>query len=278
VAAENGLSQATAALLRRKAKVETKDPQGRTPLELAIRGNHHAVANLLIPLTNVKDHKFTNGQTLLHWAADNNMPEAVKALIERGANASAAGQDGDTPLHAAAWHGHVNVIDVLLAAKVDANAADDAGRTPLHSAAWNGHLAAVQALLKAGADPRRAAEGYTPLHAAAWQGHQPIVAALLAAGAKIDAQDADGSTPLHKAAWRGHGEIVRALLVAGANEGLTDNDGFTAADKARSAKREVVVGLLATRSRANARAAKATPAATNKTGAAGKPTLKSKKP
>src|SRR2546423_9539843 len=90
IAAEHGLGKAAASLLKRKAEPAPRDKQGRTPLELAIRGNHHEVANLLIPLTDVRDHKFTNGQTLLHWAAENNMADAVKALIERKANPSAA--------------------------------------------------------------------------------------------------------------------------------------------------------------------------------------------
>ncbi len=171
------------------------------------------------------------------------------------------------------------MIGALLAAKVNVNAADDSGRTPLHSAAWNGHLAAVQTLLKAGADSNRSAEGYTPLHAAAWQGHQPIVAVLIAAGAKINAQDADGSTPLHKAAWRGHREIAAALLAAGADAALKDTDGFTATDKARSAKRDAVVGLLATRGRANTRSANAAAPPAGKSSAKdGKPAAKSKQP
>src|SRR5207237_1511545 len=85
IAAEHGLAKAAATLLKRKAEPAPKDKQGRTPLELAIHGNHHEVANLLIPLTDVRDHKFTNGQTLLHWAAENNMADAVQALIERKA-------------------------------------------------------------------------------------------------------------------------------------------------------------------------------------------------
>ena len=54
------------------------------------------------------------GSTPLHWACQWNRPEAVKLLVERGANVEAIDRDGHTPLHTACSEGSVECVQPLL--------------------------------------------------------------------------------------------------------------------------------------------------------------------
>ncbi|MCV2488729.1 ankyrin repeat domain-containing protein [Geodermatophilus sp. YIM 151500] len=91
------------------------------------------------------------GVDLLSLAAYGGAAEAVRLLLDRGADA-----DGGA-LHAAAGQGHVDVVRMLLAAGADVDRRDpDTGRSPLHAAVAAGPSGdapeVVRALLDAGAD------------------------------------------------------------------------------------------------------------------------------
>ena len=94
----------------------------------------------------------THYDTLLHWALHNDT-EALRMLLEAGADVSAQDWEGSTLLHLAASKGNVAAIRMLLEAGADVNAQDQEGNTPLHLAASGGNVAATRMLLKAGADP-----------------------------------------------------------------------------------------------------------------------------
>ena len=83
-------------------------------------------------------------------AARNGHREAVRALLEAGAEVDHADNDGCTALHAAAEEGHVEVIQTLLKAGADLNLRSH-GRTALLFARVRNHLAAAHALVQAGA-------------------------------------------------------------------------------------------------------------------------------
>jgi ankyrin repeat protein len=103
--------------------------------------------------------------------------------------------DGFTPLHYAAFFGGAEAVRVLLDAGADPDAdAENAMRVrPLHSAAARGDREAVRLLLEAGAEvePRQNG-GYTPLHAAAHSDDPELAALLLAHGADPAAATDDG--------------------------------------------------------------------------------------
>ena len=72
-----------------------------------------------------------------------------------------------TGLHDAAGQGNLNAVRALLEAGADLNARDRFGRTPLHEAAAAGFVAAVELLLANGADPNaKDHSGLTPIHEA----------------------------------------------------------------------------------------------------------------
>ena len=96
-----------------------------------------------------------DGFTPLHLAAFFGRTEAVRSLLEGGAqvDASGAGWMTGTALHSAASGQHADVIALLLGAGADPNARQSGGWTPLHAATANGDEPSVRLLVDAGADP-----------------------------------------------------------------------------------------------------------------------------
>ena len=146
--------------------------------------------------------------------------EAVRALIQEGADVDAAQGDGMTGLHWAALNGNREVARLL----IGAGAALDAGtrigtHTPLHVASKAGHGEVVEVLVRAGAAVAALTEtGAMPLHFAAASGDSRAITALLEHGAPVDALEPEWEqTPLMFAAALGRTEAVVALLDAGAN-------------------------------------------------------------
>ncbi|XP_074980924.1 IQ motif and ankyrin repeat domain-containing protein 1 isoform X3 [Caretta caretta] len=71
--------------------------------------------------------------------------------------------NGNTPLSEAAGGGHPNAVKLLIENGANPNCKGAFGRTPLYRAAFGGHMAAVETLLQYGADPRLYADdGNTP--------------------------------------------------------------------------------------------------------------------
>ena len=78
----------------------------------------------------------------IHHAAHGGHVDAVAALLNAGANASATGKIGETPLHSAAASdaaGALTIARYLLRADANVDAADSLGVTPLHLAARWAH-------------------------------------------------------------------------------------------------------------------------------------------
>lgn len=84
--------------------------------------------------------------------------EAVKELLEKGADSLAKDGRENTALSEAAVQGHLETVRVLLDWKApigsDPNAHGSDGRTAIHRAAFQGHHDTVQLLLERGSDPR----------------------------------------------------------------------------------------------------------------------------
>ncbi|MFO8007619.1 MAG: ankyrin repeat domain-containing protein [Candidatus Brocadiia bacterium] len=144
------------------------------------------------------------GDTPLHWAAARGQADAVRLLVEEGANPR-AGRYG-TPLHWAAAMGRLEATRLLLRAGASANENDSLLATPLHCAAAGGNKETILALLSGGAMVD-GAEGNTeasqlppwgtPLHWAAGMGRAQAADVLIAAGADVNAPAAYFATPLH---------------------------------------------------------------------------------
>jgi hypothetical protein len=91
----------------------------------------------------------------LHPAALTGNTLIIRGLLRAGADINAMhASEGGTPLLFAAVKGKAQAVRLLLEKGADPNARGDDGRTPLHWAARAGSVESVEYLLRAGADPR----------------------------------------------------------------------------------------------------------------------------
>jgi hypothetical protein len=151
--------------------------------------------------------------TLFEAAAMGDTDQLAEQLGVAGA-ASELADDGFTALHLACFFNRPEAVRLLLdeGAEPDAVATNGSDLRPLHSACAARGLEVVTMLLAAGADPNtRQRGGFTPLHAAAMHGDGEIVEALLAAGGDPGLQDDDGKTAADHARAGGHTEMADRL-------------------------------------------------------------------
>lgn len=228
-AAHEGSANVAKLLLTNGSDPLISDHQGQTPLTLASRQGHVNVLSLLLEWAKIQ-HPETAGQMMEH--VDN---------------------EGWTALRSAAWGGHSEAVRLLLDAGADVDGCDSEGRTALRAAAWGGHEEIVLTLLDYGAQVDKAdSKGRTPLIAAAYMGHHEAVEILLNHNAQVDLADGDGRTALSVAALcvsaaagsKGFGEVASLLLEHGANPGHRDHDGMTPLLLAAYEGHEDVVELL----------------------------------
>ncbi|XP_062861971.1 ankyrin repeat domain-containing protein 50 [Trichomycterus rosablanca] len=234
-AAHTGLVDVSALLLCRGANPSLSDNQGQTPLTLAARQGHVGVLQVLLKWSQdqeydtvraMLEHADDEGWTALRSASWGGHKEAVKMLLEAGAEVDGCDPDGRTALRAAAWGGHEEIMLILLDHGAGVDSVDHEERTPLIAAAYMGHKEAVEILLDAGADVNLAdRNGRNALSVAAQcvpsavgrRGHGEVVSLLLERGADPEHKDRDGMTPLLLASYEGHEEVVELLLEAGAD-------------------------------------------------------------
>ena len=151
-------------------------------------------------------------------AAKQGDAEAVRTLLQAGADAGAAEADGSTGLLWAVYSDSYETAQLLLEAGADPNGANDLGATPLWAAGQNRSATMTDLLLAAGADPNIALlAGETPVMVAARAGAADVVDRLARAGADLDRRGTRGQTALMWAAAQGHPAVVDALIAQGAD-------------------------------------------------------------
>ena len=157
-------------------------------------------------------------------AARDGNAAAVRALLDKGADARAAHGDGMSALHWAAMKGDVELVAILVRAGANLKAATRIDEvTPLLLAAENGHTAVVRALLDAGADANATdASGTTALMLAAGAGAADAIRSLVERGADVNTRDRVlERTALMFAAGKNRPAAIEALAAAGATVGAT---------------------------------------------------------
>lgn len=254
-AARQGCLAGVDVLVKAGAQMNVVNPDGFSPLLLAIINAHYDVAAYLVDHgadANVADE---TGRTPLyaavdmHTLPDSNLPwpseldnkltslDLIKDLLAHGANVNAQLKK-QQPYRSKVDRG----ADTMLGT----------GTTPLMRAAKAGDTEVVQILLAKGADPKitTTRAGMTPIMAAAGLGSKEedttgrkkteeqaiaTIQLLLDAGADINAADRQGDTALHGAAQKGDDKVVQFLADHGAKLDVKDAKGRTPLDAAMGA-------------------------------------------
>ena len=236
---------AAAALLKQKVDVNVAQADGTTALHWAARWDDVATADLLIRAgANAKAvNRF--GMRPISLACTNGSAAMVEMLLKAGEDANVVvTPDGDTALMMAARTGKVDAVRVLLDHGAQVNGTNPRGQTPLMWAVSEKNAAAAKFLIERGANvnvktnplppPRKLdlifsaptpAGGMAALLFAARQNDLASVKTLLDGGADINLQSADGSTALLVAIINEHNELAEYLLDHGADPNLADDKG-----------------------------------------------------
>jgi uncharacterized protein len=189
---------------------------GESPLyRAALTGDLEAVRRLLEDGADVNAANDDNRWTVLMAALDH--PDVVAELLEQPSlDVNARAENGVTALYLAAARGDEHLVDKLAAHPgVDLDAKDDVGRTALTRAVFAGHRGAVERLL---ARPQL----------------------------RVNLVDRDRQTALHWAALAGNSEIVDLLLAdPRTNAGIRNRpDGLTARDVAAGAGHDSIAAAI----------------------------------
>ncbi len=189
----------------------TKTPDEKL-LKAAKKGDVKGIENALAKGANI-NATANNGSTALRLATVANEIEAVRLLLESGADPNIQNISGYTPLSRAAGQGFQEILALLLAdGRTALDTQDNRGDTALRTAVINRETRSVGLLLEKGANP--------------------------------DIQNDEGKTALTRAVAQGYNEIVKLLLESDANTGLKDHQGWAAIDYARNANNFTAAELL----------------------------------
>ncbi|WP_165227137.1 ankyrin repeat domain-containing protein [Aquisphaera insulae] len=240
-AAHAGRTGAARLLIAAGADVLAEDADGLTPEDLARRGRHETLARELHAQAADRPRPGKSLTGRLCKAVEAGDVDAIRTLVDAGADVNARLSGGKTPLLIAVEQGYTQAVEMLLAAGADPNKRDADDLTPLMAAIEANRLEFVRLLLAAGADPdagaptHRSDERRTPLlvvidnasdavpagadaedESLARKVPLAMIRALIDAGADVNLADDDGSQPLWYALDVHEPEIAEILLAAGA--------------------------------------------------------------
>ena len=184
---------------------------------------------------------------LLITAVGHGNYEAIKLLLDKGADVSVLNNRKENALIRAALFSDTATVSLLLNKGIDINALSSDSTTALLNAALNVNSPVVIHLLEKGADPDKICFfGLTALSASVTFNDLESVKAILKKAKKINVQGGGGFTPLMWAVYNDHDnvDIIKALLDKGADVNIKSNDGATALSWALKKGNTNTVALL----------------------------------
>ena len=223
-AVRHGDLAAAIELLRSRADVNRRGPEGLTPLMIASSlGQSQMVELLLTAGADTLAIEPRMGATALHKAAQSGNADVIRLLLDHGTFIDQQSPIlGNTPLMDAVLHKHEDAARLLLTCGARTAIKNHWQQTALDLARQDGVDAIERLIVARDEADAQLVRGQT-LMAAVKAGHLAEVERLVAAGASLNERVPivgsldDDYTPLGLAARAGRADIVRALLHAGAD-------------------------------------------------------------
>ncbi|CAL8254722.1 unnamed protein product [Merluccius merluccius] len=272
VAAENGRLSLLGLILRRGARPDLRDQEGRTPLHRAANRGHAEVVRALAKAGARLYAADAQGKTAVHLTANEDV-DCAQALVTEERSGGVKGREEPTFLHRAAQEDDRSLTRLLLRAGAAVDAGSGHGKTPLFCAVSGNNERTAAILLDAGAVVDRgvvdeavklnngpmlrllltqargvlSAEALgSVLFSAVKQNRHAVVDVLIDGGADVNMHEQQGYTPLLFAAELGHVDTFRALAAKQAKLDVTLPNLSTALHLAvRSGSEPLVQALLA---------------------------------
>lgn len=212
--------------------LDLRDPQGNTPLHVAIHARKLEHMKLLLEAGAQPNVKCDNSAPIHTAISIGSITahkqfayEAVELLSKFGADLAARDDSSHTPLYLATMYNIPSVAGLLLNDPIGLQTlnmrSDRKGGRPLHAAARfnvsRGKILSQSA-------------GNGKINQDSGASSKTIITQMLlnTPGIEVDVTDNYGHSPLHVASSRGNWQVVRLLLAAGANAQLKDQRGLNA--------------------------------------------------
>lgn len=205
--------------------VHTTDAQGRTALDWATARAQLSDMRLLIEHnSNVNSMDFMGRTTILH-AVDSHNDEAVRILLEAGADPNPQVPEGlfrSSPLKAASFGGLAKMVELLLEFGANIDAYNPEGQTALHAAVISQNVECAGLLLEAGASLADVSgAGLTPLRLAIIHNSHAVLKLLV--GRCHDVVTVELNSPQMPAFIAEHADTETMLIILPLS---THGDGF----------------------------------------------------
>ncbi|MCL2276786.1 MAG: ankyrin repeat domain-containing protein [Treponema sp.] len=262
-------------ILDYRAPVDARNRDGETALHIAVRLNQRANGEFLIsrgagifalngagfsPLyfalssTPIREW-FINSNTLiatdglgnsiLHFAAEWNLNNAIPVIIRNGLSVEITNATGQTPLFMAIRTDNISTIRILTENNANLNARDNQGNSALHAAVRWDALNSAAFLITSGIDINaHSLNGNTALHDAVMFGISDMEKLLIQRGANLEVRNVDGNTPLMEAIRTVMVPSVENLLANGADPSTRNTRGDTPLHVAVSLENYNIVNML----------------------------------
>jgi ankyrin repeat protein len=210
-----------ALLLEAGVYTEQRDPQGRTPLAIAVEQADLPLLAMLLNAGAKPNAVLANSSSVLGMAALRGDMLMFDTLLSAGARTDGLMPDGEMILPWAIHQGRADLVSRMMKADPDPHLKDRHGTPLLHIAMKAARRDLMETLISLGADPSAASpDGQTTIQLALKHGWHDAIPKLAAAGADPNAPDAQGLRPLDRALASRDLPMAELFLKAGADPSL----------------------------------------------------------
>lgn len=195
----------TKLLIQKGARIDVADKNDRSLLTIPIMYSYYDTLKLLLETNkntigiSIIDMRDKMMRTPLHIAIEVKNVEAIKILLEFGANPNAIDKDGNNGLHLSIKSRMLQICELIVINISDINSRINTGESALHIACNLQLIEIAKLLIKHRIDIN--AQDYTheisPLHYAVLLSNRELVDLLMKNNVNVNLQDIYGNTPVH---------------------------------------------------------------------------------